>query len=311
MDVDARAQRIAAGQHGYLKGTQAYSGGMTEKQLRHRRSSGGWVKVLPDVYRLPGVPETFEGSLMAVQLWMGGDGFFWGPTAAYLFGLDGIDEPRPIEVVRFSGANHPSLKVRRLGRRNAPRLRWHRGFRTASVERILLDVAAALPVRIAGRALDDALRRRLTTLDRLKRFLSEQEDGRGRIGSKPLRMLVEGRDLNDAKVRTVFETRMLRILKRIGAFSIQADYPVEVGGDKYFLDFYIPAARLGIECHSFRWHIGKHNQDARRDRRIKAAGIELLYFTWDDVVLDAEAVEREIRDAIGRRMGQLFGATSG
>lgn len=34
--------------------------------------------VLPDVYRLPGVPDTFDGFLMAVQLWMGDDGFFIG-----------------------------------------------------------------------------------------------------------------------------------------------------------------------------------------------------------------------------------------
>lgn len=247
---------------------------------------------------------------MAVQLWMGHDGFFWGPTAGFLFGLDGIEKPERIEVARFSGADHPSLEVRRISREDAPRLRWHRCFRTSSVERILLDVAAALPIRAAGRALDDALRRRLTTLDRLKRSLVE-EGGRGRAGSKALRRLVEGRDLNDVKVRSVFETRMLRILKRIGAFSVEANHPVDAEGERYFLDFFIPAARLGIECHSFRWHVGKHNQDARRDRRIRATGIELLYFTWDDVVLDARTVEREIRDAIDRRMGQLFRATSG
>lgn len=50
--------------------------------------------VLPDVYRLPGVPDTFDGFLMAVQLWMGDDGFFIGQTAAYLYDLDGPIRPR-------------------------------------------------------------------------------------------------------------------------------------------------------------------------------------------------------------------------
>lgn len=92
---------------------------------------------------------------------------------------------------------------------------------------------------------------------------------------------------------------MLRILRRIKGFKIEANHLVVACEDRYYLDFFIPAALLGIECHSFRWHIGKHNEDARRDRRIRSSGIELLFFTWDDAFFGERDVEREIRDAIG------------
>lgn len=278
---------------------------MSDRQIQYRRDAGGWGMVLPDVYRLPGVPETFDGLLMAVQLWMGDDGFFIGSTAAYLYRLDGIGEPAQIRVARYSGVGHSSLKVKRIRRQDVPRPRWIDRLRTCPMEHILLDVAAELSPRASGRALDDALRRRLTTLDRMTRFLDE-ECGRGRHGSKTLRRLIAGRDHRDTEVRSAFETQMLRILKRIEGFKIEANHLAVVGEDRFYLDFFIPAALLGIECHSFRWHIGKHNEDARRDRRIRSNGIELLYFTWDDAFFDELGVEHEIREAVGRRMGQLF-----
>ena len=107
-------------------------------------------------------------------------------------------------------------------------------------------------------------------------------------------------------VRSVFEAKMLRILRRIKGTVFEANHLVVIGDHRFFLDFFIPAAMLGIECHSFRWHVGKHNQDTRRDRKIRSKGIEILYFTWDDLPFDERAVEREIVDAIGRRLGQLF-----
>ena len=192
MKAEDRARRMAQSQRGHLTVRQVLSCGMSDRQIQHRRAVGGWVVVLPDVYRLPGVPDTFDGFLMAVQLWMGDDGFFIGLTAAYLYSLDGMEKPARVQIARFSGVGHPSLKVKRITRNDAPRPRWIAQLRTCPMEHILLDVAADAPPKVAGRALDDALRRRLTTLDRMNRFLDE-ECGRGRRGSKTLRRLIAGR----------------------------------------------------------------------------------------------------------------------
>ena len=110
-----------------------------------------------------------------------------------------------------------------------------------------------------------------------------------------------GRDEHDEKVRSRFESKMLAILRRVLGHGFIPDFDILIHGRRYVIDFYCPHARLAIECHSFKWHIGRHNADAKRDRDISSTGIEVLYFTWDDVCFRATEVEREIRAAISRR----------
>lgn len=297
---DSRARALAERQGGCVTRDQLRRCGLTDKQIHVRKMRGDLVAVLPRVFRLHGVPESLEGRMTAAALWTGDDGFFNGPTAAYLLGLDGIERPERIWVARYSGVKAPPwIRLSRLERDDAPPTRWVNGFRICHVERVLAECAGAVPVRQAGRAFDDALRRRLTTLDRTQKFVHEW--GRGRRGGKVLRTLVQGRDPRDERVRSMFESKMLAILRRIRGHSFVPDFEVVVENRRYFLDFYLPAARLGIECHSFRWHMGLHDDDARRDRRIRSLGIEILYFTWDDVAFHAAEVEREIRGAIARR----------
>jgi very-short-patch-repair endonuclease len=237
---------------------------------------------------------------------MGSDGFFTGATAAYLYGLDSIDVPARISVARYSGARGPDwIKVNRLKPDDLPAKRWVKGFRVASVERVLAECCSDVSPRRVGRAIDDALRRRLTTLDRLRKFAEGW--GRGRRGARVLRNLVQGRDTRDESVRSTFESKMLVILRRLGEHRFAPNFEVRVDGKKYYLDFFFPVAALGIECHSFRWHMGLHDADARRDRRIRSLGIEILYFTWDDVCYHAAEVEHEIRQAIARRLS-IFSA---
>jgi hypothetical protein len=65
---------------------------------------------------------------------------------------------------------------------DCPTRRTIEGIPVTSVERTLLDLAGLVPARTAGLCLDDALRRRLTTLGRLQKALSEN-GGVGRKGS--------------------------------------------------------------------------------------------------------------------------------
>ncbi len=258
------------------------------------------MRVLPRVFRLGGAPASFRARLSAVAAWMGDDGFFIGLTAAYLLRLDGVDRPTRIDVARRSQHGTPSwIRVHRLEAKEVTPLRRVHGFRIPCVERVLVECAATLPVSRVARAVDDALRRRLTTLERTKNWLAGP--GRNRKGARVLRRVLQGRDDRDPRVRSHFEAKMLAILRRIAEHRFHADFEIQTGGARYVIDFYCPTARLGIECHSYKWHIGQHNSDAIRDRRIRALGVEIIYFTWDDVRFHPREVEREIRDALVRR----------
>lgn len=303
MDADARVRLIASEQLGHISGAQLRTSGLSTKQVHTRVRCGDLIRVLPGVFRLAGVPDTPDGRLTATSLWMGADGFFNGPSALYLLRLEGATPPEVVTVARYSGVTAPPwIRVTRLRRTEAPGRRSVQGMRICCVERALAESCALVPPKVVGRAVDDALRKRLTTLDRLWTFAETWEH---RPGTRTFRTLLQGRDDRDEKVRSLFETRALRVLRRIDEYDFVPNYRVTPEGHRYFLDFYFPEPALGIECHSLRWHMGLHTRDARRDRQIRSLGIELLYFTWDDVCHHPEDMEHEIRAAIARRLSSV------
>lgn len=262
---------------------------------------------MPRVYRLPGVPVTFEGRLTAVRLWMGDEGFFTGRTAAYISKLQGIERPRLISIACTQNARLPGwVQAKRLDRDDRPPTRNVHGFRLPNTERILLDLARECEPKVSGAALDDALRRKMVTIESLAAFLDAE--GRLRPGAAVMRQLLRGRDDRDGKLRSEFEARMLKILRRIKEHRAVPNHMVETEGETFFIDFYVPDAVLGIECHSWRWHEGGFSErDGKRDRKIKRAGIDLVYFTWDEVTFDPRGVEAEVRASIAARIALLKG----
>lgn len=302
MSPDEVARRTARSQHGLITWTQGRACGLTERQIEFRPRTHGWQRVLPGVYRLPGAPDDREHQLRALCLWLGDKGYLYGPTAACVLGLDGVRELGKPHVAFWGTSKLPGIKVHRLRPEDRPRVRRVDGWLVPGVERMILETCAASSPRSSGLVLDDALRRGFTTIDRLSRF-GDSPQAAMRPGVRIFRHLLRGRDDRDGKVRTLFETKMLRILKRIKEHHFEPDYRVLAGNKTRYLDFYLPSARLGIECHSRRWHGPERSaSDIRRDRDIAALGIELLYFSWEEVSFDPRGVEAEVRAAIARRL---------
>ncbi|MGH2729377.1 MAG: endonuclease domain-containing protein [Actinomycetota bacterium] len=152
-----------------------------------------------------------------------------------------------------------------------------------------------------GLALDDALRRRLTNLDRLWKVW-ETDGGRGRKGTKNLRRLLVVRDRRDNVLATRFEKKMRRILRRVQPDKLVEQCRVTDGSGNFYIDFAYPHALLGIECHSIKWHMGEEplKKDLRRDRRLKLMGWTILYYSWEDVVFTPDKVEAEIRQFLSK-----------
>ncbi len=244
---------LARKQKGHLTRNQCAEHGMSHDTIRYRRRSAGWRQVFPGVYRLPGVPNTFANDLIATNLWLGDRGHLFGGTAAYVLGLDGIARPTAIEVAICSGIEAPGIKVHRLMADGRGRTRKVMGLRLPSTELTLLECAATLPVKSVGHAMDDALRRKMTSIARLRSFIADYAT-HGRTGAKTMRLLIAGRDPHDERVRSVLETKMLRILRQIEGLTFLPDHPIRVADREYVVDFFLPATSIGIECHSRRWH---------------------------------------------------------
>lgn len=94
---------------------------------------------------------------------------------------------------------------------------------------------------------------------------------------------------------------MLKILRSIKGYEFVPNFEVR-GSGRYFFDFAFPEARLGIECHSRRWHMAERaNSDTARHNELEALGWTIFYFTWDDLVRRPREVKRQIEQFLAAR----------
>lgn len=289
---------MAAGRHGVVTYDEALSTGMSTDDIRRRVRKGTLRRIHPGVLHHTAAPFTYHSRLAAAQAWTGGAGFLSHRTAARLWEMDGI-LGEPVDVSVVGSRTCPGIKVHRLRAVDRPRTVRIHGFVVSAADRTLLDLAGVIPRKTFVLALDDALRRRLTSLDSLKAAL-ETHGGRGRIGSAALRQALADRDADDQRLASRFEKKMLAILRRIGGFETQHEVSSPTG--RFFLDFAFPEAKLAIECHSRRWHDSefRFEKDVARDRALKRLGWTILYFSWKDVTERPDAVEAEIRSFLNR-----------
>jgi very-short-patch-repair endonuclease len=297
MRPERHAERHAAARYGVLSRGEAKGFGMTERMIERRVESGRWVIADVGVYRLAGVPDSWESRLMAAQLRLGPSSLVSHRSAGLLYGLDGVPKG-VIELSTPTSRSSESYLVHRM-HGPAPRSRTLREFRVTSVERTLLDLCSVLPPVKCGLAMDDALRKRITTLDRLQR---EAEAAGGKSGARIFRQLVALRDDHDGVVASQLETKLLRIIKRIKEYEFIPQFEVTDAGKRYFLDFAYPTQMVGVEGHSIRWHMGDEwlKADTKRDRHLSLLGWTVLYFCRDEVWFEPDLVEADIRAALER-----------
>jgi hypothetical protein len=81
--------------------------------------------------------------------------------------------------------------------------------------RTLLDVAGVAPLHEVEDALDDALRRKLVSVSRLRWRLRDTAH-MGTPGAKAMKALIDARAGDTGVPQSVFETRLLRVLRAAG-----------------------------------------------------------------------------------------------
>jgi very-short-patch-repair endonuclease len=136
---------------------------------------------------------------------------------------------------------------------------------------------------------DDALHRRLITLDQLASWASEN---RKRHGIRRLRKVI---DLAEPLSESPMESRLRMLLVLGGLPRPQAqvtfrDHDEVIGR----VDLFYEADRLGIE-YDGEVHRGFLAEDARRQNALLRLGVRLLRFTARDVLGDPDSVLRQVR----------------
>lgn len=297
--ADARVARIAAGQYGVFTRAQAAGLGVTRGMVQRRLAAGKWEQPARGVFRMAGVPVAWRQSLMVACLAWGVGAVVSHRAAAALWRLAGF-EPGPIEVT-------VPCDRRRIGAGTVRRNTLSPGEVTridaipvTSPARTLLDVAAVAPRDVVEEALDDALRRGLVSMPRMRWCLNEWERSR-RKGVAVMRALIDARDLATSVPRSVFETRLLRVMSRAALPEFVRQYPVRNGTQLVaVLDFAFPDARLGIEADGYRWHSGRTRweHDRARRNRLTLLGWRIINVTWSDLTGRPDVVVDSITSAL-------------
>ncbi len=294
---------FAAANHGLFQIHHAWMFGLTEDVVRAARHRGEIVRLGHGVYRFAAVPPTWRSELLAA-CWMGGfRAFASHRSAAALYRLPGGRRERPeITCERWRRARHSDVEVHEL-RGLDPDLDvvLVDGIPTASVPLTLMGLAAVTP-SVAELALENALRRKLTTLAELDEFLARL-GGRGRRGAARLRRLVAVRMHVRGDSDSVMETMLFAALRRHGIPLPERQLKVfHAGRFLGRLDGGWPEVRVGYEYDSDEFHTGRvaTAADSARRHRMTAAGWAIITVVKPDMraggFLACRAIHTVLRD---------------
>jgi hypothetical protein len=290
MSRDQRTTRLAGRQVGLLKTNQAIEIGWTPASIARATKAGRIEHPEPGVLRIGGAPETWRQRLLAAC--MTEEGYAGDRAAAALYRLEGFD-PRWIEVTvrRWKRRPNPSVRIRESLFLTDDDVTEVDGIPCVTIEWLLIHLGAKVPRTLVEVALDDALRRGLTTPERLW-MVFERIAKPGVRGVAVIRPLLIRRLGTSGRRPNGFERSLYRILERAGLPLPVPQFEIRDGEFVAFADWAYPLRRVVIECVSDEWHSGRvrRNRDVKRRNRITNLGYDVLEFTHDHVTKEKRFV---------------------
>jgi very-short-patch-repair endonuclease len=274
----------ASQQFGVVSREDLERAGVSGAAIRRRILKGELERLRPGAYRITGSPKCWEQEVMGVQVWSGSASRISHRSAARLMKLDGFDE----KVLEISTTRRlrrqDDVIVHEVSHLKQYDKTYIGPFRTTTAARTLLDLGGVSDVDSVEDAVEDALRRRLTTLAALEWEL-KQEGGRGHPGSKILRELLRVRPRDYVPMASRLEIRIDRVLRvtQLPPYARQFKVCTRVG-DRW-PDFAFPDFTVAIEGDGYNSHGGRKAwlYDRQRDRALEALGWDVMHVTWDDI----------------------------
>ncbi|MGI8521001.1 MAG: hypothetical protein ACR2MC_10460 [Actinomycetota bacterium] len=154
-------------QRGLITRMQAIHAGLSERQIDHRLATGIWRPAHPGVYMAIECSNDWRQRAMAACLWAGGGAAVSHRSAGLVWGLDGIVTSL-VEITTPRALSHPRVVIHRSRLLTRDHVTRVGGIPVTSPTRTLLNLSAVVPPQRLEVALDDALRRGLTSIVRLE-----------------------------------------------------------------------------------------------------------------------------------------------
>ncbi|HLJ09448.1 MAG TPA: type IV toxin-antitoxin system AbiEi family antitoxin domain-containing protein [Acidimicrobiia bacterium] len=303
MDKDslARAAAVAGRQYGHVTLDQALQAGLTLAAVRRLRAEGHWVRVSKGVYRIVGVTPTWRGRMRAACLQGGDEAVISHRSAAAVWGLEGFEPPRIVDV-SVPASRRPRIDGARVHRRDVARRAVRDGIPVTPIPETILDLCAVSRNEgIPLRALDDVRRRKLVSGAELERCAAEHTP-RKSAGIPLYRALLERR-LGRTPPGTVFAAEVLDLLVAAGLPEPEAEFWVTIRGRRYRIDLAYPRAKIAIECLGKIGHLNERSfeEDPVRNNDLALDGWLQIQLTYRRRADEPGAVVADVEAALARR----------
>jgi len=305
VDPHLELDRLAKSQHGILSFDDLREHGLGPESINRRVKAASLIRLYRGIYRSRGAPETWQQALWAAKKWAEGDCVFSHRSGLLLIGLAGAtDRVVEMTVTRKIRSPDPRLLLHFTRRDPFVGALEIDGLPVTSAGRTILDSAAVAYRWQVEAALDDALRRKLITVEDMWRMLA-RAGGRGRKGSALLRALLDERSDGRARSHSLLEIKLDRLLRSAAVPSYFRQFEVMTrSGVPADIDFAWPEAKLAVEVDGYRWHSGRQQwqNDMQRQNALAEVGWLVLRFSWYDVHNRPEYVIRTILEAYRQRV---------
>ncbi len=303
----ARLAKIQQEQLGLITVHQAAEAGVSRRVLRRARKAGAFVEARGGIFVHASVTESFEQRALAAVLRTGDNSFASHTTAAQLWTLP-LPEPAELEVTTLMERRPRSqgFRLHRSGLLVERDVTVRRAIPLTTPERTIVDLSSRLSVKQLGRMADDALRRRITTLWRIRATAERLPRAPGRSPKKLAEML--DRRLPGVEEReSLLEDFVFDALRRFGLPLPVCQYEVVVKGvprriDCCYPDDWLALEALGFEFHGWR---ARWDDDVLRGNDLQLAGFRVLQFT--SAFTDRQIAE-QVATALARRCSHVSGA---
>jgi hypothetical protein len=293
MHLQSTILQLAGKQGGVIRSGQAAEAGFTQRQIDWRVSTGEWKRVSNGGYRLIEMPGKLNILRSAATVLPRATVSHF--SAAELHGLWGVQR-ETISVTVPSKTTHtfPGVRVFRNDDLLTEHLTTIRELRVTTLERTIVDLAAAISRRRLEHVLDDVLAQGRCPIADLRAVL-DSVARRGKPGVSVMRALLDDRSADDEN-RSQLERAGLVLLVAGGFDGYICEFPMPWSPNRRF-DVAFPAHQIAIEWDSIRWHTQKQRfqSDRERDRLAVEHGWRVLRFTWRDVTADPNGTIDTIR----------------
>ncbi len=285
-------------QYGAVSTSQLLSAGLSHDGIYRRVRGAHQDRVRRGVLRNASVTTSYEQRVVAAVL-AGGDGAFASHESAARFWQSPLPRAALVEITT---AIERRVRLHQVRCHRSSVLIdeddvcVHRGIRVSSPERTIVDLSGRFDLKVLGRMLDDALRRQITTYERLVDMAVRLRPAPGRSQKKMF--VVLARRSNDvAKHESLLEDFVFDALRRFGLPLPTAQHEVRIKGRIRRIDHCYVEQRLALEAIGFdvRRQRAKFDDEALRGNELQLAEFKVLQFTsaftdWQIACQVAEAL---------------------